>query len=240
MDGPLATRRVFGVKTKDSLRDITHLINAHRHPYVLLALCIAESNLHELSERDRTDLSECDRSGGLVHQSVCWVPYSTASEIPGWDFGGRKTGPWPSHDRNYRALLRYFHSAENALADAGPRIDALVDRWGDPLEALCRWNKNSIPGAQNPNRRNFARGLEEAEEYTHDTDPEEERPMALNVGYGALQKMKENDDHPIRDSEFHRNEDGSIFEKAYGAKAYYHSSNAGGNWENLGPFSYGE
>jgi hypothetical protein len=49
-------------------------------------------------------------------------------------------------------------------------------------------------------------------------------------------RMDQNSDHPIYGHELGQNEDGSHFERCWGTKGLYISSNASGQWENLGPF----
>jgi hypothetical protein len=57
------------------------------------------------------------------------------------------------------------------------------------------------------------------------------------------QQMANNNDHPIYGHEIGSvtNEDGTDyqFEKCWGAKGLYMSSNASGQWENVGPFVAG-
>ena len=58
----------------------------------------------------------------------------------------------------------------------------------------------------------------------------------ITVGAGMQSKMAENNDHPIYGHETGQNEDGTQFERCWGTKGLYISSNASGDWENLGPF----
>ncbi|HEY7061718.1 MAG TPA: hypothetical protein VII06_09575 [Chloroflexota bacterium] len=55
--------------------------------------------------------------------------------------------------------------------------------------------------------------------------------MAVNVGEGILHKMAEQGDHPLRDSDFQQNSDGSVYEKNVGTKGTYVASDASGDWE---------
>lgn len=64
--------------------------------------------------------------------------------------------------------------------------------------------------------------------------------MAAQAGPGIQAQMKANDDHPIEDSTFTQNRDGSTVERALGTKGLYVSSNASGDWENVGPFGVAE
>ncbi len=57
----------------------------------------------------------------------------------------------------------------------------------------------------------------------------------LNVGEGILEAMNAAGDHPIADSVYTTNGDGSQVERGYGLKGNYVASNATGNWESAGP-----
>jgi hypothetical protein len=61
-------------------------------------------------------------------------------------------------------------------------------------------------------------------------------PDHLQVGPGIRNKMAEHGDHPLMDSEYHDNADGTKLERCWGTKGLYMSSNASGEWENCGPF----
>lgn len=63
--------------------------------------------------------------------------------------------------------------------------------------------------------------------------------MALAVGTGILDAMSANDDHPIEDSTFQTNGDGSKVERCWGTKGLYIASNGAGVWETHGPFGGG-
>jgi hypothetical protein len=179
--------RVQDVKTADTRRDITALLNAHsRRPILLAALCIGESNLKEHAWRNG---GGCDISGGLVQQSVCYPPKG----IPGFTYPppGQKAAP---SAENLAALKAWSWDAANVLADAGPRLDGLYDVAAAvlgpsdprvPLAALCLWNAPNLGGgttrqavpewmAENlprmdpehaANRENYRRALAAAEQY---------------------------------------------------------------------------
>jgi len=53
----------------------------------------------------------------------------------------------------------------------------------------------------------------------------------MKVGAGILQRMAAEGDHPLKDSIFETNSDGSVYEKCVGTKGVYVASNASGNWE---------
>jgi hypothetical protein len=60
--------------------------------------------------------------------------------------------------------------------------------------------------------------------------------MAITVGAGMKSRMDSMQDHPVYGHEQGTNDDGSQYEKCWGTKGLYISSNASGQWENLGPF----
>lgn len=59
--------------------------------------------------------------------------------------------------------------------------------------------------------------------------------MSLNVGQGIKDAMAAAGDHPIADSVFTSNGDGTQVERGFGLKGVYVASNATGNWESAGP-----
>jgi hypothetical protein len=59
--------------------------------------------------------------------------------------------------------------------------------------------------------------------------------MALNVGAGILTRMAVTNDHPLEDSTFKTNADGTLVEKTLGTQGLYVASNASGQWESVGP-----
>jgi len=59
--------------------------------------------------------------------------------------------------------------------------------------------------------------------------------MALSVGQGIRDQMAANGDHPLEDSQFKANADGTVVEKCLGTKGVYVASNASGQWESAGP-----
>jgi hypothetical protein len=64
--------------------------------------------------------------------------------------------------------------------------------------------------------------------------------MALNVGAGILSRMAETNDHPLQDSTWSANADGTIVEKTLGTLGLYVASNASGEWESFGPLPVAE
>lgn len=53
----------------------------------------------------------------------------------------------------------------------------------------------------------------------------------LNVGEGVFNEMANRNDKPIRDSEWHTNDNGTIYEKGYGELGVYEASNASGQFK---------
>ena len=64
--------------------------------------------------------------------------------------------------------------------------------------------------------------------------------MPIIIGPGLRTHLDENQDDPIHGHEVGQitNQDGSTyqFETVWGAKGFYISSNATGEWKNVGPF----
>lgn len=60
----------------------------------------------------------------------------------------------------------------------------------------------------------------------------------ITVGEGMRARMDAQGDHPVYGHEQGSNEDGSAYETCWGMKGLYISSNASGNWENVGPFFF--
>lgn len=60
--------------------------------------------------------------------------------------------------------------------------------------------------------------------------------MSVSVGQGIKDRMAANGDHPLEDSAFKANGDGTVVEKCMGTKGLYVASNANGDWETVGPF----
>jgi hypothetical protein len=59
--------------------------------------------------------------------------------------------------------------------------------------------------------------------------------MTVSVGQGIRDRMTASNDHPLEDSTFKANGDGSVVEKCLGTLGMYVASNASGQWESLGP-----
>lgn len=193
----LAASKVRGVVARDTGRSLDALLNTARYPLALAALCVSESGLDEHSERYQPN---CDKSAGLVHRSVCYVPDAIAQRIPGFYLDKDADGRYAASLTNYKALRAYYWSAENALDDARPRIDALMDQYRDPVEAVCRWNKPSIPGPQNPNYAHIVASWDAVQKYQAEEDPMS--TDTFEVSPEMRQHMADKQDAPLGDETY--------------------------------------
>lgn len=189
--------RVQRVVCPDTGRDITDLVNdaALRQgfdPVDFLGGLIAESGLDEHSARERT---WPDVSYGLAQPTVKWH----GKAVPGVQRAA--DGTVADTESNRYLVRHYFFDAERTIDYVAPLYVALLRRWGNPLEAWCRWNKPSIPGSQNPNRANYVRGLAEAEKYRATEEKTTMPPAAQQfvVGPGIKDAMARNGDVPMGD-----------------------------------------
>lgn len=217
---------VQNVITRDTGRDLTPYINEVAAAYDFDAVgflggAIAESNLDERSSRLGV---WPDVSYGLFHSTVKYI---------GLEVEGIKRDPSDGTaldtPKNRRLVREFMWDGARAIVYAAPRYKTLLDRWGDPLEAWCRWNKPGVPGAMNPNRANYVRGLARAEAYR----------MAAVVGEGIANKMREAGDSPVT-HEWEEIHGLSVQKKAWGMKGLYVSSQDGGDWMHAGPFGLAE
>jgi hypothetical protein len=153
--------RVERVLTRDTGRDISDILNrvAEEHgfdPVGMLGGAIAESTLNEAAARER---QWPDVSYGLWQPTVKFL----GPEVPGLTRGA--DGAALDTPDNRQIGREFCIDAERLAAYVAPRYAALLRRWGDPLEAWCRWNKPNVPGETNPNRSNYAAGLQAATGY---------------------------------------------------------------------------
>jgi hypothetical protein len=154
--------RVELIVTRDTGRDISDVLNrlGEEHgfdPIGFLGGAIAESNLNEHAVREK---AWPDVSYGLWQPTVKFL----GAEVPGLTRGPDTAAVDTTENRQ---IGRDFcFDAERLAAYVAPRYASLLRRWGDPLEAWCRWNKPSVPGMNNPNRAHYAAGLQAAAGYT--------------------------------------------------------------------------
>jgi hypothetical protein len=164
---------LVAVQTRDTRRDITQLLNRAGEvhgiePVELLGGALAESTLHEHAVREK---QWPDVSYGLWQPAVKWL----GPEVLGLTRDADGTVQDTPHNRQ---VARAFCWDAAQLTDyLAPRYKALRAKWGDPVEAWCRWNKPGRPGKQNPNRPKYQLGLAEAETYLEST-PVDENPSA--------------------------------------------------------------
>jgi hypothetical protein len=224
---------VQNVVTRDTQKNITRWINAaaEQHGFDaegFLGGLIAESGLDELSKREK---NWPDVSYGLAHPAVKWMGQEVVMLQRAAD------GTVLDTPQNRLIARDYMWDAARAIQYAAPRYKALLDRWGDPLEAWCRYNKPNIPGVENPNRANYERGLAKAKEYA---------AVSADDGVDASNEIKSKlhavGDYAIMASEFIRvsaDPEAPQAEKVHGTKGYYISSPTDG-WVLRGPFGQAE
>lgn len=198
--------KVREVVCVDTGKDISRWLNAAADEFGfdavgLLGGAIAESNLKEHAARTRV---WPDVSFGLWQPAVKWL-------------GKEATGLTRASDGTVLDTPDNRARARELCWDAAwltqyvtPRYARLLQTHGnDPLEAWCRWNKPSIPGAQNPHRANYIRGLTEAEKY---------RLMAdFSIGPGVLAAIQAANDEARSDEAYVR----EGISETYGRDALY-------------------
>jgi hypothetical protein len=214
--------KVQGVVCIDSRKDITKWINAAADEFDFAAVgflagAIAESNLKEQAAREG---AWPDVSYGLYQPAVKWL----GREASGLERAADGTVlDTPQNRRRARDLC---WDAAWLIQYTAPRYATLLARWGDPLEAWCRWNKPNLPGSENPSRANYERGLREAEGYR----------MGATVGPGIKAKMDEVGDEPVT-NEWTEDTGAGKVAKAWGTKGLYIASPDSGSWQVAGPFA---
>lgn len=148
---------------------------------VLLALLIAESGLRWNSSRfayrnedgSYTNLT-AEANDAIAKRDVSKLQsILTRLHEHGSDdisFGvGQQTVRWATegdHSKsidNVLLIRSLYFDIRHAVAVAGGKIAGYWNTYRDDLEALCRYNKPTIPGVNNSNRKNYERGLKEAD-----------------------------------------------------------------------------
>jgi hypothetical protein len=185
---------VQGCQAHDTGRDLDALLNgisaAHGvDPVEMLGgAVIAEGGWREHAIRER---KWADVSYGFGQPSVAWCSKPDGLE-PSADLRYRNADT----PANRRACQDYFWDADRALRYCTPLYAKLRAKEDSGLDAWCRWNKPSIPPADNPNRAHYARSLAEAEQYRVEDDVAEDPAWEYEVGEGVAAAMKRNGDHP--------------------------------------------
>jgi hypothetical protein len=154
---------VAGCKSHDTGRELDALLNAISgeagiDPVELLGgAVIAEGGWLEHATRER---KWPDVSFGFGQPSVAWCsqPHDL---VPSPDVRYRNADTPVNREK----CRDYYWDAERALRYAAPRYAALRARSDSALDAWCKWNKPSLPPAENPNRAHYAKSLAEAEQY---------------------------------------------------------------------------
>jgi hypothetical protein len=153
--------RVSGVLTRDTGRDISDILNrlAAEQGFDAVGFlggAIAESTLCEHAARER---AWPDVSCGLWQPIIKFL----GTDVPG--LTRDPAGAAEDTPENRQIGRDFCFDAERLAAYVAPRYASLLRRWGDPLEAWCRWNAPSIAGVDNPNRSKYAAGLQAAAGY---------------------------------------------------------------------------
>jgi hypothetical protein len=110
-----------------------------------------------------------DISFGPAHQAYRWSREYDVGTHPAFRYDlGRIMA--------FRKL--YIENPDHALRVAATTLQYYLDRHGDALEALCRYNRPSVAGINNPNRGNYVNALALAPQRIAElTTPEPEEPM---------------------------------------------------------------
>ncbi len=166
---------------------------------VLLGLLYAESGAKQFSSRAAyrnpdgtyTNLTNTFNSGvqnqdyAVVASVLAEIQRNNSNDV---SFGvGQQTVRWANegdHTHSVENVLYirnlYFNPAY-AINAAGRQVAGYWNTYRDDLEALCRYNKPAVPGASNPNRGNYIRGLEQADKSLSVPEPPLETGMKVIV-----------------------------------------------------------
>ncbi|MFN8524138.1 MAG: peptidoglycan recognition family protein [Chloroflexota bacterium] len=149
------------VVTVDTGRDITEIVRlaADRHgfdPIGFIAGAIAESDLNEHATREQ---AWPDVSYGLWQPAVAFLGEEVAGLTRGPNGAALDTA------NNRKKAKQFCFDAALLTEYVAPRYARLLQKHGSALEAWCRWNLPSVPGANNPNLPNYKRGIAAAEKF---------------------------------------------------------------------------
>ena len=152
------------VVTKDTDRDITEIVRvaAQNHgfdPIGFIGGAIAESGLREEAAREQ---AWPDVSYGLWQPAVAFL----GPEIPG--LTRNANGTVQDTEANRKRAREWCTDAAKLTPYVAKRYAALLQQFGAPLEAWCRWNAPAIPGVDNPHRPAYEKALAAAQDYRDD------------------------------------------------------------------------
>ena len=165
-----------GVVAGDTGADLSALIRegADRNGLpieLLVALAIAESELRVQAERWGRHTARARAAlAAEDHDALRGVVEQVERETPGdISFGlFQQTVRWADEGDHSSSLENIFlirdlyYDPAHATAVAGRKLGAFWRKFGDPLEALCRYNKPALAGADNPHRARHQESLERA------------------------------------------------------------------------------
>jgi N-acetyl-anhydromuramyl-L-alanine amidase AmpD len=167
---------VANVVANDTGEDLTELFNSeaarnHLPSELLVALAIAESELNVQSQRwgrhsaqARAAVEADDRVA--LEALLARIEQETPGDI---SFGlFQQTVRWADEGDHSTSIQNVFHLRDlyfdprHATAVAARKLAAYWRRFGDPLEALCRYNKPALEGSTNPHRARYRKSLNRA------------------------------------------------------------------------------
>jgi N-acetyl-anhydromuramyl-L-alanine amidase AmpD len=184
---------VARVIAQDTGQDLAELFNAEAaHVGVpaelLVALAIAETELCVSAERwgrhtvaARAALAADDRAAlaallaTIEAETPGDVSFGLFQQTVRWADEGDHTGSL----ENIFAIRELYEDPRHATAVAARKLGVYWRKYGDPLEALCRYNKPSLPGSQSPHRQRYRESLERARAYI--AQGQEEHAMSVDM-----------------------------------------------------------
>lgn len=117
-------------------------------------------------------LNSDDISFGPAHQAYRWSPEYDNAHHPTFRYDLNKI-------MAFRKL--YIEDYGHALRIAYTQLKHYLDIYGDPLEALCRYNRPSVSAANNQNRGNYANALSLAPQRIAELSSQPEEPEEPDV-----------------------------------------------------------
>ena len=143
--------------------------NAHGIPErLMVALGFAESGLKADAQRfgvSTKEFEQAEEAGdrewmqAVINKSGNDISFGAFQQTWAWskEFNGN-----PKDLDAILAMREKYANIEYAANVAADRIEPYYLVYHDVLESLCRYNKPSIAGSENPNRGNYVRGMKEA------------------------------------------------------------------------------